>query len=99
VFAAAEAAKLVLAPRPDAEMLALWLADAVLAACCGRLPLPLITGALLDPSLRTRNSPIPSWCCCPVPAQRPSSLASARDAPHTARGRPELIFGADPTVV
>jgi len=53
-FAAAQAARLVLAQRPDAEILSLWLADAVLAA---RLkwsrPLPLIAGALVQPSLRT----------------------------------------------
>jgi hypothetical protein len=52
-FAAAQAASLVLAQRPDAELLALWLADAVL----GRrlkwpLPLPLLADALLHPSLR-----------------------------------------------
>jgi hypothetical protein len=52
-FAAAQAARIV-APRPGAGILALWLADAVLAA---RLkwsrPLPLIAGALAHPSLRT----------------------------------------------
>jgi hypothetical protein len=52
-FAAAQTASLVLAQRPDAELLALWLADAVL----GRrlkwpLPLPLLAGALLHRSLR-----------------------------------------------
>jgi hypothetical protein len=59
------------AQRPDAEILALWLADAVLAA---RLkwprPLPLIAGALVNPSLRRRgHRPYPSdadWTlsCC-----------------------------------
>ena len=48
-FAAAQAARVVVAQRPDAEILSLWLADAVLAA---RLkwprPLPLIAGALLS---------------------------------------------------
>jgi hypothetical protein len=52
-FAAARAAQVVVAQRPDAEILSLWLADAVLAA---RLkwprPLPLIAGALVHPSLR-----------------------------------------------
>ena len=52
-FAAAQAARIV-AQRPDAAILALWLADAVLAA---RLkwprPLPLIAGALMHPSLRS----------------------------------------------
>jgi hypothetical protein len=52
-FAAAQAARIV-APQPGAGILALWLADAVLAA---RLkwsrPLPLIAGALAHPSLRT----------------------------------------------
>jgi hypothetical protein len=52
-FAAAEAARIV-ALQPSAGILALWLADAVLAA---RLkwsrPLPLIAGALVHPSLRT----------------------------------------------
>jgi hypothetical protein len=53
-FAAAQAARIVVAQRPDAEILSLWLADAVLAA---RLtwprPLPLIAGALGHPSLRS----------------------------------------------
>jgi Protein of unknown function (DUF1403) len=70
-FAAAETARLVFAQRPDAEMLALWLADAVLAVRLKWLvPLPLLAGALLDPSLRTggrRPHPgDPSWplgCC------------------------------------
>ena len=52
-FAAAEAARVVLAQRPDAELLALWLADAVLAA---RLkwprPLALLADALQHRSLR-----------------------------------------------
>jgi Protein of unknown function (DUF1403) len=53
-FAAAETARLVVAQRPDAETLALWLADAVLAVRLKwPLPLPLLAGALLDPSLRT----------------------------------------------
>jgi hypothetical protein len=46
--------RVVLAQRPDAEILALWLADAVLTA---RLkwsrPLPLIAGALVHSSLRS----------------------------------------------
>jgi hypothetical protein len=42
------------AQRPDAEILALWLADAVLAARLKwPLPLPLIAGALVHPSLRS----------------------------------------------
>jgi hypothetical protein len=53
-FAAAQAAQIVVAQRPDAEILALWLADAVLAA---RLkwprPLLLIAGAIVHPSLRS----------------------------------------------
>jgi hypothetical protein len=53
-FAASQAASVVVAARPDAEVAALWLADAVLAA---RLkwprPLPLIAGALVHPSLRS----------------------------------------------
>jgi hypothetical protein len=61
----------VVAQRPDAEILSLWLADAVLAA---RLkwsrPLPLIAGALVQPALRTgghRPYPgDPDWTrsCC-----------------------------------
>jgi Protein of unknown function (DUF1403) len=55
-FAAAETAKLVIALRPDAEMLALWLADAVLAARFGwPQPLPLLANALLDQSLRNSS--------------------------------------------
>ena len=53
-FAAAETARLVLMRRPDAEILALWLADAVLAIRLKwPLPLPLVAGALLHPSLRS----------------------------------------------
>jgi Protein of unknown function (DUF1403) len=61
----------VVAQRPDAEILALWLADAVLAA---RLkwprPLPLIAGALVHPPLRSGgHRPYPgdaNWTrsCC-----------------------------------
>jgi hypothetical protein len=70
-FAAAQAARIVVAQRPDAEILSLWLTDAVLAA---RLkwprPLPLIAGALVHPSLRRgghRPYPgDPNWTrsCC-----------------------------------
>jgi hypothetical protein len=53
-LAAAQTLRFVCTQRPDAEMLATWLADAVLAA---RLkwprPLPLIAAALINPSLRT----------------------------------------------
>jgi Protein of unknown function (DUF1403) len=70
-FAAAQAARIVVARRPDAEILALWLADAVLAARLKwPLPLPLIAGALVHPSLRMgRHRPYPgdaSWTltCC-----------------------------------
>ena len=52
-FAAAQAARLVVAQRPDAEILALWLADAVLAARLNwPLPLPLLAVAILHPALR-----------------------------------------------
>jgi hypothetical protein len=48
-FAAARAASVVLAQRPDAEILSLWLADAVLAARLKwPLPLPLIAAALVQ---------------------------------------------------
>ena len=44
----------MVAQRPDAEILALWLADAVLAARLSwPLPLPLIASALLHASLRS----------------------------------------------
>jgi hypothetical protein len=53
-FAAAQAARVVVAQRPDAEILSLWLADAVLAVRLKwPLPLPLIAGALVHPSLRS----------------------------------------------
>jgi Protein of unknown function (DUF1403) len=52
-FAAARAAQIVVAQRPDAESLALWLADAVLASRLKwALPLPLLAAALLHASLR-----------------------------------------------
>jgi hypothetical protein len=74
VLAAAEAAQRVVALRPDAELLAPWLADAVLAA---RLrwgsagAVPLLAGHLLHPSLKTRegrrprpgDSDWPRLCC------------------------------------
>jgi Protein of unknown function (DUF1403) len=70
-FAAAETAKTVLAQRPDADLVALWLADAVLARRLGwPLPVPLLAAALLHPSLRTggrRPHPgDPGWTtqCC-----------------------------------
>ena len=70
-FAAADTVKAVLAHRPDAELLALWLADAVLARRLGwPLPVPLLAAALLHPSLRTagrRPHPAdPGWTqnCC-----------------------------------
>jgi hypothetical protein len=69
-FAASQAARIV-AQQTGAEILALWLADAVLAA---RLkwsrPLPLIAGALVHPSLRSGgHRPYPgdaTWTltCC-----------------------------------
>jgi hypothetical protein len=69
-FVAAQAARIV-AQQSGAEILALWLADAVLAA---RLkwprPLPLIAGALVHPSLRSGgHRPYPgdaNWTgsCC-----------------------------------
>jgi hypothetical protein len=70
-FAAAQAARIVVAQRPDAEILSLWLADAVLAARLKwPLPLPLIAGALVHPSLRSGgHRPYPgdaAWTrsCC-----------------------------------
>jgi hypothetical protein len=70
-FAAAETVRIVLVQRPDAELLALWLADAVLARRLGwPLPVPLLAAALLHPSLRTagrRPHPgDPDWItqCC-----------------------------------
>jgi hypothetical protein len=71
-FAAAQTASIVLKQRSDAEIFALWLADAVLAA---RLkwprPLPLLATALLQPALRSSGRrPHPgdhnSWMlsCC-----------------------------------
>jgi Protein of unknown function (DUF1403) len=52
-FAAAQTARIV-ALQPGAGILALWLADAVLAARLKwPLPLPLIAAALVHPSLRT----------------------------------------------
>jgi len=52
-FAAAQAARIV-AQQPGAGILALWLADAALAARLSwSRPLPLIAGALMHPSLRS----------------------------------------------
>jgi Protein of unknown function (DUF1403) len=57
-LAAAQAASLVMTQRPDAEILSLWLADAVLAT---RLkwprPLPLLATAVFDRALRSESRP------------------------------------------
>jgi hypothetical protein len=70
-LAAADTVKAVLAHRPDADFLALWLADAVLARRLGwPLPLPLFAGALLHSSLRVAgrrpHAGDPGWTqtCC-----------------------------------
>jgi hypothetical protein len=76
VLAAAEAARRVVALRPDAELLALWLADAVLAArlrwgSAGVPAVPMLAGPLLHPSLKTGegrrprpgDSDWPRLCC------------------------------------
>lgn len=56
VFAAAEIAELTVALRPDAGLLGLWLADAVLAQLLKwPVPVPLLAGQILDPSLRSRG--------------------------------------------
>jgi hypothetical protein len=59
VLAAAETARRVVALRPDAELLAFWLADAVLAARLRwgseTLALPLLVGQIAHPSLKTRE--------------------------------------------
>jgi hypothetical protein len=75
VLAAAEAARRVVALRPDAELLALWLADAVLAArlgwgSAGALAVPLLAGPILHASLKTEgrrprpgDADWPRLCC------------------------------------
>ena len=53
VLAAAEAARRAVAVRPDAELLALWLADAVLAARLGwTVAIPLLAVQVLHPRLK-----------------------------------------------
>jgi hypothetical protein len=53
VFAAAETAAACLRLRPDAEALAFWLADAVLAKRLGwPLPVPLLAAEIFDPAIR-----------------------------------------------
>jgi hypothetical protein len=78
-LAAAQAAQIMVAQRPDAEILALWLADAVLAA---RLkwprPLPLIAGALVHP---WRGNSIP------VLAAHPPTSAGQPAVAHGAAAR------------
>ena len=76
VLAAAETAQSVVALRPDAELLAFWLADAVLAArlrwgSAGAPVAPLLAGQILHPSLKTGDgrrprpgdSDWPRLCC------------------------------------
>jgi hypothetical protein len=80
-FAAAQAARVVVAQRPDAEILALWLADAVLAARL-RWPRPLPLIALVHPSLRSGgHRPYPgdaTWTltCCVGKSARLSNRVS-----------------------
>jgi hypothetical protein len=53
IVAIAEVTELVVRVRPDAELLALWLADAVLAQKLKwPVPVPLVTSAILDPNAR-----------------------------------------------
>lgn len=94
VFAAAEMAAITLAHRPDAELLGLWLADAVLARRLKwPIPLALLAGQILDPSLRAgshRRRPRPGdadWLrsCC---------LAYARAAAHAVDLSAELGWRA-----
>jgi hypothetical protein len=99
-FAAADTAKAVLTHRPDAELLALWLADAVLARRLGwPLPVPLLATALLHPSLRTagrRPHPANSgWTqnCCAAYAL---AAAQACDLHAELGRRAEVLLAAAP---
>jgi hypothetical protein len=97
-FAAADTAKAVLAHRPDAELFALWLADAVLARRLGwALPVPLLAAALLHPSLRSavrRPRPgDPAWTqnCC---AAHALAAANACDLHAELGRRAEILLAA-----
>jgi Protein of unknown function (DUF1403) len=99
-FAAADTVKAVLAHRPDADLLAFWLADAVLARRLGwPLPVPLLAAALLHPSLRTagrRPHPAdPDWpakCCVATTL----AAASACDLHAELGRRAEKLLAAVP---
>ena len=100
-FAAADTVKAVLVHRPDSELLALWLADAVLARRLGwPLPVPLLAAALLHPSLRTagrRPHPAnPGWtqACCAAYAL---AAAQACDLHAELGRRAENLLAAAPT--
>jgi hypothetical protein len=99
-FAAADTAKAVLAHRPDAELLAFWLADAVLARRLGwPLPVPLMAAALLHPSLRCpgrRPHPAnPGWTqtCCAAYAL---AAAQACDLHAELGRRAEILLAVAP---
>jgi hypothetical protein len=99
-FAAGDTMKSVLAHRPDAVLLGLWLADAVLARRLGwPLPLPLLAAALLHPSLRTagwRPHPgDPGWTqnCCAAYAL---AAAQACDLHAELGRRAEKLLAAAP---
>ncbi len=99
-FAAADTMKAALTHRPDAEFLALWLADAVLARRLGwPLPIPLLAAALLHPSLRTagrRPHPAdPGWTqnCC---AAYTLAAANACDLHDELGRRAEMLLAAAP---
>ena len=90
----------MLAHRPDAELFALWLADAVLARRLGwPLPIPLLAAALLHPSLRTagrRPHPgDPGWTqiCCAAYAL---AAAQACDLHAELGRRAEKLLAAAP---
>jgi hypothetical protein len=99
-FVAADTVKAVLAHRPDAVLLGLWLADAVLARRLGwLLPVPLLAAALLHPSLRTagrRPHPgDPGWTqtCCAAYAL---AAAQACDLHAELGRRAEILLAAAP---
>jgi hypothetical protein len=99
-FVAADTVKAVLAHRPDAVLLGLWLADAVLARRLGwPLPVPLLAAALLHPSLRTTGRrPHPansSWTqnCCAAYAL---AAAQACDLHAELGRRAEILLAAAP---
>jgi hypothetical protein len=81
---ASKAASCVFTQRPDAEILGLWIADAILASRLGwPMPLPLLAVALMHSSLRNnRDGGLIPAMAPQIAAARPPTGRAAAEAWH-----------------